>query len=303
MGDAKIAVIVATKNRRDDLSRLLESLMRQSRKPDQIIIVDGGDEKIDDLWRDKTSIRIDYIKVAPPSLPAQRNAGINAMDKGINIAAFLDDDITLEEDSLKNIMLFWAEAPEDAAGAAFNNIEENIKRAGMLEKLFYVNNNTAGEVLRSGFQTRPFPLKGDTEVQWLIGCAMTYRTSVFKERMFDENYKGYAPCEDVDFSYGLSMKYKLFVVENAKVRHHFKHKKTDFSFAYGKAQVVNRMYFVKKYPALSPALCMWACFGLFLNNTLKGIVHFDKYHLLRAMGNATGFIKVLFRKKIKPGQS
>ena len=38
----KLAYVVPTKDRPDDLRKLLESLAAQTRAPDQIVIVDGG---------------------------------------------------------------------------------------------------------------------------------------------------------------------------------------------------------------------------------------------------------------------
>lgn len=132
-------------------------------------------------------------------------------------------------------------------------------------------------------------------VHWLPGCAMVWKKDVFKEFMFDENFSGYARYEEVDFSYRVGKKYRMFMVADAKAQHLSRVESTDFSFPLGKMEVLNRLYFVRKYPELSTSLCAWALFGIFLNNVLIGVLSMDIRRLYRARGNLAGFAKALLR--------
>ena len=49
------------------------------------------------------------------------------------------------------------------------------------------------------------------EVELCSGGNTSYLREVFEEFFFDEEFDGYAPMEDIDFSYRVSRKYKLIV--------------------------------------------------------------------------------------------
>lgn len=258
--------------------------------PAQVIIVDGGDISLDPLSFKPLKLGIDYVRKTPASLTAQRNAGIRNVRADISIICFLDDDIVLEYGSLGKMMDFWERAAEDVGGASFNNMGDRYTKPGILQKIFLTSSDTPGRILASGFQSKLSSLDKTTQVEWLVGCAMTYRKRVFDEFIFDEWYSGYARYEDVDFSYSVGRKYKMFVVAEAKVQHPSKPEDISFSSALGKMEVVNRLYFVRKHKNLSVVLCYWSILGVFLNNVLRGALLTDARCLERAKGNLAGLL-------------
>ena len=290
MPSEKLAIIVATKDRPEELKRLLESVSSQDIKPVQIVIVDGGNSPVRRIAEDFRDLNINYVRKVPASLTAQRNIGIGALRDDVTLAAFLDDDIVVEKDGLKNMVDFFEASPQDVGGASFNNMSDRYKKPTILERIFFVNADKPGMILRSGFQSKLCSLDETTSVEWLVGCAMVYRRGVFSEFAFDEYFSGYARYEDVDFSYRVGRKYMLFVVADAKVQHLNRLEDADFSFALGRMEFINRLYFTGKNPDLSTALCYWSLFGLFLNNILKGVLRMDRRYLNRATGNIAGFV-------------
>lgn len=294
----KLGIIIPTKDRPDRLNALLESISTQSIKPVQVIVVDGGDTPVKNLLEKFSELHLKYVRSTPPSLTAQRNAGIRAVCDEATLVAFLDDDIILEGDALKNMMKFWETVSEDVAGAAFNLTNELYKRPSFIEKIFLVNAEKPSRILCSGFQSKVSFQKETVSVDWLVGCVMTWRKIIFNEFMFDEWFRGYARYEDVDFSYRIGKKYKMFIVANAKVKHFNKLENIKFSFSLGKMQVINRLYFAKKNPSLSVPLCYWACFGLFINNIIKGLLHFDQRYILRCKGNIVGIFSCILPSQI-----
>lgn len=296
---AKLAVIIPTKDRHDDLITLLGNILAQSVKPVQIIVVDGGNEPAKKNIEEFTGLTIDYVRCFPPSLTTQRNLGIKKLRKEAEIAAFLDDDVILEQDAIKNMLDFWDFAPSNTAGAAFNLENGTYRKPNFIEKFFIVNGDLPSKILCSGFQTKVSFQEHTTQVDWLVGCVMTWKTDIFKEYMFDEWFTGYARYEEVDFCYRVGNKYKLYIVSNAIARHpNFRQENIDFSFALGKMEVINRIYFVMKNPGLSLSLCIWGCFGIFLNNMIKSIVTKNVRYPLRAKGNLAGFFQFLFRRHL-----
>ena len=124
----KLAIIIPTKDRPDDLKNLLESMSMQDVKPVQVIVVDGGARPVRDMLKNFPALRMDYARVAPPSLTVQRNVGIRHLSDEATLAAFLDDDIVLEGESIGNMLKFWEGASSDTGGAGFNitNISTSV---------------------------------------------------------------------------------------------------------------------------------------------------------------------------------
>ncbi|MFH1791322.1 MAG: glycosyltransferase [Candidatus Omnitrophota bacterium] len=293
----KFAIIISTKDRRDELMRLLGMIAVQKARPDQVVVVDGGKVSLGHDIGKPFDFPVDYVRFVPASLPAQRNAGIRALRDDIALVFFLDDDILLEDDALENMMAFWKTAPDDVWGAGFNNTEDRYGPPTLTERVFLVNADSPGRILRSGFQSKLCSLKEAAPVEWLPGYGMTYRRSVFEKFGFDEWFSGYARYEDVDFSYRVSRGHKLFLASDAKVRHPNRLEDLSFSFRLGRMEFLNRLYFVRKNK-LSVFLCAWALFGIFVNNVLKGAVFFNRRCLLRAGGSIAGLWSVIARNSI-----
>src|SRR3989338_2978057 len=134
-----LAVIIPTKDRRDDMIRLLKSIAAQDVIPAQVIIVDGGVDPVKREDWERCGLEVDYVRKIPPSLTAQRNAGVAVLRPEITLVSFLDDDIELEKDALGNMMKFWDSAGRDTGGASFNITTDSYKRPVPVEKIFLVN--------------------------------------------------------------------------------------------------------------------------------------------------------------------
>jgi len=298
MADEKLSIIIPTQDRADELNCLLESIAIQKIRPLQILVVDGGrtlPEKV--LARFSGQLKIDYVRKVPASLTAQRNLGVRLLSNEATLVAFLDDDILLKEGCLENMMKFWETAPLDVAGVALNNTNNSYRKVGILEKIFLVNADAPGRILSSGFQSQFYPVSEITPVEWLAGYAMVYRRGIFNEFMFDEWFYGYAHCEDLDFGYRISKRYKLFILRDVKVIHKTKPIEKKYEYHLGIMQVVNRVYFVKKNHDLSLILCYWSCLGLLLKNMFLGTLGCKSRYLFRGFGILTGIIISFFKHK------
>ncbi|MBU0604872.1 MAG: glycosyltransferase [Candidatus Omnitrophica bacterium] len=293
--EEKLGIIIPTKDRPDDLIRALKSISEQDYHPDRVVVVDGGAAPIKDLIDNFRGFKVEYLRIFPPSLTVQRNAGIRHLIKDVTLIAFFDDDIILEEGCLRNMMKFWEGALAEVGGASFNLVSEIYKAPTFFERFFFVNTNKPNKILRSGFQGKVSFVNETLPADWLAGCAMVYRREVFSEFFFDEWFSGYSRYEDVDFSYRVSKKYKMYVVSGAKVLHLNKLEDPDFSFTLGKMEFVNRLYFVRKNPELSLPLCYWALFGILMNNIVRGFMGMDKRYLNRAKGALAGFVSGLLK--------
>ena len=84
----QLAFVVATKDRREDLRRMLQSLSEQSFHPAQIVIVDASSIPVQGITAEFNALNIKYIRHLQPSASKQRNVGIRAADPNIDTAGF-----------------------------------------------------------------------------------------------------------------------------------------------------------------------------------------------------------------------
>jgi hypothetical protein len=176
-------------------------------------------------------------------------------------------------------------------GASFNL---TIPRPGSswLRRLFFIDNREFGRVLSSGHNTPNTSAETTRRSQWLIGGATVWRSGVFRDHSFDEWFLGSGTAEDLTFSYEVGKRYALYVVAEARVQHLEPKRNWKSSFRAGHAQVVNRVYFVKRNPDLSLARCSWNLIGRLLGNLAGGTARLDPCQIMRACGNLVGLAQV-----------
>ena len=257
----QLAFAIPTKNRPEEILRLLRSIQAQSVKPSQIIIIDGGEISLNEIVRSFPDLNINYI-ICPTSLTEAKNVGIRSFFPTITHAGFLDDDLVFEKGTLESLFSFWSKAPREIAGVGLN-ITNLVLRGpcNLIKWPFLLSSKNNGMILRSGYNTWYCPVDKRLYVDWLFGGASVWRREIFNEFRFDEAYEGYAFMEDVDFSYRVSRKYKLVALPEIKVKHLHApgHRVSGFNF--GRMQMLNRYHFVRKHPKLSVPLFFWSSFG------------------------------------------
>jgi glycosyltransferase involved in cell wall biosynthesis len=291
----KIALIVCTKDRPFDLDRLLKSVMRQTRLPDHLIIVDGSDDPIKHVVDKFDQLSLDYVTVRPPSLPKQRNVGISRIPDDIDWVGFLDDDLELDEDSIEMIekSIEDYKGQKELAGLSMiiNNID-NVPYSG-LRSLFLLDHKNAGRMTLAGAPTYLRQTNENVEVDWLSGGTTFWSHKVLKEYSYDEWFDGVGYFEDVDFSYRVSRKYGLLLCGPSKCAH-FQHPVSKSkNVPLGVWQITSWWYFIKKTNDFNPIFTMWGMFYIFVNNVAFGIIKPNSHRFLKALGNLKGFWLIL----------
>jgi GT2 family glycosyltransferase len=235
-----------------------------------------------------------YVREYPPSLARQRNAGMARVAVDIDVAGYLDDDLILETNATERMIAFWRQAGHDVGGCAFNILNQPPAQAGPLTNFFLLNGSPPGRMLPSGWPAQIPTIEKTVETQWLYGGATLWRREVIGAFDYDEWFTGHGYGEDVDFSYRVGRKYRLFVIADAKVNHFTQPIRPASQYNLGRQQVVNRIYFIRKSGAFSaPAVC-WAMFGQLVHNLLIGLASLTNGGLHRLAGNVAGML-ALFR--------
>jgi len=301
--EPRIAFVVATKDRPDELRRLWASLLAQSRPPDEVVIVDASARPSPPSGEpDGVRPVLRFVRSAVASASRQRNLGLDAVGPEVDLVGFLDDDAVLEPGAVEAMLRFWSQAGPDAAGAAFNMANHppldlpGLKRTPIAERLGLYSRR-GGEVTASGFQTMIGTVAADVRVDWLPSGASVWRHGVFSCHRFDEWFEGYSYLEDLDFSYRVGKTGRLAVVAAARYRHLPAAGGRGGGYAFGVREALNRVRFVRKNPELSLAKCRAALAARLLMSAAAGVRELQPAHLARAWGNAVG----LARSLVEPG--
>jgi glycosyltransferase involved in cell wall biosynthesis len=227
-----VSIIICTKNRARDLSITLESICLQKYKPNYIIIVDDSNNSETRKVIDEYSDIIYFHPSSPHSgLPAARNAGLKYVPPETEIVLFLDDDVTLDENYLFEMVKKF-EASSDIYGMT-GNAQTIYQRSPLWKKVIYAivgfvipqlvpTSINSCLVTKSGIATSPlFYTDNKWSMEWLSGCNMAYRHAIFKQgAKFDEVLVGYAMGEDMLFSHKLYLSGKRLWMENKSLINH-----------------------------------------------------------------------------------
>ena len=227
----KISAIIPTYNRGDSLKETLDSLRKQTKLPEEVIIVDDSDnDEIENLVEhrkkefNEKDILLKYIRnEREKSLTIARNIGIE--DAIGDIILFLDGDVILDENYIKEILKVYEEH-SDALGVQ-GYIMNMALPVSVLDKIIFYPHREKEKcrVLPSTYITYPHALIKTVSCQWLSGSNQSYKRSVIENFKYDENLKRYSYKEDVDFSYRVYKKYpgSLYITPHAKLIHNKSH--------------------------------------------------------------------------------
>lgn len=274
----RIAFVVPTKDRPHELRRMLKSLQAQSIRADQIIIVDGSDRPIDALAREFGDLNVEYVRHRPPSLAAQRNAGMARLRPDVTLAGYLDDDLVLLDGALEAMMAFWQKAPSTVGGARFNIMDEP-RRVGwkiLVPLAFRLTSWRPGRILKSGFESPIGTVDADLRTMWLSGGATMWRREVVARHRFDAWFKGTGHLEDIDYSFRVGRTHTLWVVAGARVLHLSPPVRDDRYWNRSYQGIVNRWYFIGRHKELSRALFVWGALGIAFVEGLRLLLKRDR---------------------------
>lgn len=181
-----LAVIIATKGRRDVAALLIRHLGAQTRRPDRVILSVADPA-------DAPKAAGAEVVVGPAGLAAQRNTALKAV-RDIDVAVFYDDDFVPAPGSIEAIERLFATRPE-VVGATGHVAADGASGAA-------ISDDAAADICRQAHLSSP-PL-AERRVIGLYGCNMAVRLSAAKDLWFDEALPLYGWQEDLDFGARLS---------------------------------------------------------------------------------------------------
>lgn len=209
-----ISVIIPTKNRTEDLRSTLEDLVAQTRRPDEILIVDQT--PIPSFEPGGVPIAVNYIHA--PDVSGAAVARNVAMDRAKgDIWVFLDDDVILEPQYIEEIVRAYAPEIAGVSGIITNYSVPPLSRR-LFEKLF-VRGAFSDDRQPIYWHANDLRFKGPQKVRQ-FGCGvMSFRADVVRTLRYDPNLTGGSLAEDIDFCARLPRGSKLLIAPNARLIH------------------------------------------------------------------------------------
>ncbi|MHA1298620.1 MAG: glycosyltransferase family 2 protein [Candidatus Helarchaeota archaeon] len=205
-----ISVIIPTKFQRDNLEKCIESIQRQTRRADEILVVatSTNNEKIRNI---EDQFRVNVIVERRKGLSYSRNSGI--LESKGDIIAFIDDDAIADKK-----WLYYLAKSHKIKGTGI--IGGRIKPIWPKTPPSIIKNSMLAREWLSLFDLGPFPLYVDR----VIGCNFSLKREVFNQiGEFDTSIGKYSKLmyggEETEFCERARNKFKVLYFPKAIVFH------------------------------------------------------------------------------------
>lgn len=224
-----ISAIVPTIGRPEALAALLDSLARQTRRPDEVIVADGSDGTgisrvvADPRWQ-ASGLAVTHVAVAPPNAVAQRKAAIK-QSRG-SLLLLLDDDVVPEPGCVAALVKCLLVHDASAVCADFSNHDWPPPTTLWRWYLRWVHGITGdawqgrvvGPLLRFGYNPMP---DAPAAMAWLgSGHSLVRRDAYERAGGFSDFFLHRSTLnEDVDLGLRLRREGPLFICPAARMAH------------------------------------------------------------------------------------
>lgn len=198
---ATIGVVVCSYKRTESLGACLEGLARQSRPPDDLVVVVRDDDQdtigFIEAYRN-ASAPIRVVRMFEPGVVAARTAGLRT--NGCDVVAMIDDDAVPRPDWIERIFDHFAKDPGlGALGGRDQCFTDGAPQAAtkdVVGRLLWNGKFVGNHALGRGEARR---------VDLLKGANMSFRAEAVAAMSFDARLRGRGaqPCEDLAISLAL----------------------------------------------------------------------------------------------------
>ncbi len=258
----KLSLVICTYRRPGPVRRLLEAVAAQTRRPDEVLIVDAspGNETEEAV----RGLGAAYSRVPPEErgLTRQRNWGMARAGGGL--ISFLDDDTVPEPAYFEEILACFERHPEAVGVGGYIANEVAWRQGGspqplgvfregdwerredfrwrLRRRLALDSSVPAGRMPSSG-HARPVsfvpPDGHDRLVEFFMGGAATWRRGLLERVRFSPWFEGYGLYEDMDFCLRAGQEGSLWLCTRARLAHLQAEGGRPRRFHYGKMVVRN----------------------------------------------------------------
>ncbi len=234
----RTAVIIATKNRPQEVSNLLDLLALQTVLPDVVII--SASDPSDIKRNDHATLNVQTV-FGPPGLTAQRNRALSRVRETCDIVVFFDDDFIPSRFWIERIQLLFAKYP-DIGCVTGQLLADGVKSGGiewtvgtsMVHQLD-CSKQMVSEI-NQGIKDHVLP----------YGCNMAFRTRAIEQLEFDERLALYGWLEDRDFGSRAARETRVISTNFIWGVHLGTSQGRTSGLRFGYSQIVNPWYLMQK---------------------------------------------------------
>lgn len=238
---------------------MLRSVRAQATMPLEVLVIDQSAEPYP-LEPFAELVHIHDPQIGGASAARNRGAELAHGD----VVLFLDDDVVLESDCVREIARAFAARP-DLVGAqcAIHNPWDDVPAS------LYDLSTLVFE--RGFFNARPRHLRHEEIPRLIDGLASAYRRDLLQREHFDEALPGYSLAEDWDLTKRAARHGALTTVPAARVRHEHAQTNRLDPAVYAKLRRTNILYLYDKLDAgRDPRNRLWKQWWL-LGETLRSL--------------------------------
>ncbi len=302
MQDPRISIIVPTIGRPDDLRAMLPTLVKQTVRPHEFVLVNAGPMDLEALVLaelEGSGIALKYA-TSEPGTSLQRNIALD-MAEG-DVYFLFDDDILLEPDYIERTLECFSLPHDPPVGVVLGTFNQPPRKAGWRRqymKLFGMTHSVEGDQAR---------LQPSGAVRWLIdppdvvkipvasGGRVAYLAACFDDNRFDEFLPGYTMSEDVELSFRIARDWTIVQTPHARMTHtHSPVSRNSYGERVSRL-IYSRYYFFKKHqPRDLPhmAAFAWSNIGIIALYTGAALAKAEPGPLPVLRGIARGYERCL----------
>lgn len=305
-GPLQSVVVICTKDRPSEVEMAIRAIARTTDRS-VIVVNDSSDNDLTlvacrRLEKDYPLLAIKHLASQRPGLARQRNEAAEFCQTfGASIVHFLDDDTEVLPGYFDVIERRFRDDPVlVGVGGVIDNFPGLGPTSGIygtislaLRRCFMLWSSRPGRVLRSGRNISaqiPWVVakRKEQNVEYLSGCAMSWRIDTILQFRFDERLEGYSFGEDVDFGWRVSRTNRLVVSPDAHCLHHLSPYNRWSHDRQGFEHTIFAYKWVRDHdPSLrSLSAFWWSVIGDFILSSVKGLIHQDERALTRGIARA-----------------
>ncbi|MGP0029278.1 MAG: glycosyltransferase family A protein [Acidimicrobiales bacterium] len=297
MSELTSCVVICTRNRAADLDRCIRSIVDERATCD-IVVIDASSREetrlVCERWAGGRA-NVHYHRADRAGLARQRNQSVPyCRSLGVDVVHFLDDDSEILPGYFDAIESRFAaeEAVAGVGGIVENMADEFFTR---FKRFFFLWGRKPGRVLRSGRVVKGQHPDGAAayEVDFLLGCSMSYRLAVLERNRFEDRLQGRSLGEDARFGFQVSRTARLMVEPTARCLHHESdlNRQGTEELSFERTILIYSWVTEQRSHGMSPLLFVWSAIG----DTLMRVIYAGVKRDGRELGQAKGDVKALWR--------
>jgi glycosyltransferase involved in cell wall biosynthesis len=252
-----VSAVIATVERTHVLKRTLLSILAQTVKPAELIIIDASEgdheEEIASCLAMHPAVSLIYKKAKQKGAATQRVEGITL--SAHDVIWFMDDDILLEPECAARLWTALHSSPQVGAVNAMITNQHYTKPGKVTSLMYRVMSGKslpsyAGKVIGPAWNLLPedgAKFSEYAECEWLNTTCTMYRRERMPQPVFPRFFSGYSPFEDLALSATMHKRFALLNVPSARIFHDSQsgaHKTATAVVA--RMALVNRYYVMNK---------------------------------------------------------